>query len=134
MTTPILALLLWPILAALFVGAIWSVYRSHRFGLVALSAIAVSLVYGYLSYRLFCSHPLVCDVGGPSNYAISVTLHFATQAAAGCSAAIVFVAFSQQPAAASSLSLRALGLGALVAIGATYLVSAVLSLFWPWPL
>ena len=134
MTTQILPLLLWPIIAALFVAATWKAYRDQRFALVALIAIAISLVHGYASYRLFCSHPLVCDADDPSNYAISVTLRFAAQAAAGYGAAIGFVAFSQQRSPDPSLSPRAVGFGALVATGATQLASVLLALFWPWPL
>ena len=43
-----------------------AVHAYHRAGLTALLALwlSASIVWGYLSYRRFCSHPLTCDVGG----------------------------------------------------------------------
>ena len=134
MTPNILPLLFWLLIARCFVAVIWKPYRQRRLVLVASLGIALSLVHGYASYRLLCSQPLTCDVGNSLDYLPSVSLHFACQAAAGYGVAIAFVAFSQRTLDTSSVSARTAAFGALITIGTYFLVGALLSLVWPWPL
>jgi len=95
--------------------------------------VTFSIAHGYVSFRMFCSHPLTCDVGSPADHLLGVSTHFAVQAALGYGAAIGFIAFSQRVTDSESLSTSAAVLGALVATGASYVGGAILSLVWQWP-
>ena len=134
MSASLVPLFLWPLIAGAFVALSWRPYRERRWPLIALLLAAFSLAHGYVSYRMFCSQPLTCDVGGPADLLLGVSTHFAVQAALGYGSAIGFIAFSQRAPDNEPLSSSAAVLGALVATGASYVGGAILSLVWQWPL
>ena len=134
MTPILLPVFLWPVVAAGFVFLSWKPYREHRYRLIVLLLVALSLVRGYISYRFLCGQPLTCDVGSEADSLLGVSAHFAVQSAVGYGAAIWFIAFSQRLAEGEPFSWRAGVLGALVATGTSLMAGTLLAFVWQWPL
>ena len=113
------------VFAPILVGVAWVTVRRRRWLALLGTVFLFSTACAYLGYRMECSVPLQCDLGGV-NYLVEYGPTFALESASVFAVSIVIVLFLQRIAPSEPLWPKPLAIGGLATIGVWAVISHAL--------